>query len=146
MMTVERQLIDLAVKDIRVAFQERLLFIGRYDIKNGPPTYKSDTFIAMEAFDTKGDEYYKEIFAKYAKGKSSTLNEASFKRVLLKLHISYRKKTFSDWDTDDDGEISCDEFVSFYKCTLDKGQFRKVALKFMKLKEQFQRETSFREK
>lgn len=143
----DRKAIDVAVQEIKLAFSKRLFFLGKYEIKRGPPIHKSDTCIVVEAFDMKGDEYYKKIFDDNSNGERF-LSKASFREILSTRNLSqYRDirlldKAFTNQNSN--GDISRNGFVSFCKGALNQGKYRTVALKFMKVEEQFRRETNFR--
>jgi Ca2+-binding EF-hand superfamily protein len=72
----------------------------------------------VEAFDMKGDEFYKKIFEDNSKG-NPTLSKTSFRELLINQNISEGcddeafERAFAAYDQDNDEEISCAEFVSF---------------------------------
>lgn len=70
------------------------------------------------------------------------LSKASFKEFLRHQNRNQGPddKMFDTYDHNNDGEISCDDFVGFCKDTLNQGKYRRVALKFMKNEDQFQKE------
>jgi hypothetical protein len=53
-----RSVIDNATSRIRAALEERILFMGRFELVKGPPFHQSGTSVVLKAFDRKAvDEY-----------------------------------------------------------------------------------------
>ncbi|CAJ1935074.1 unnamed protein product [Cylindrotheca closterium] len=133
---------SVAPRNIQKVFEERLFFLGRYDIEKGPPIHQSATCVVVKAKDAKMVEYFQEKYKAY-EGKE--LNEETFTDILSKMElIPHDDKNinhlFKRADVDKTGLISKKEFVDF--CMAEIGG--NVVLKFMRNKDQFRREVDCR--
>ena len=146
---------DYAIPEIKVAIQERLLFLGRYDFVKGPPLHKSATCVVLKAYDEKAEDDYRKMFIDFAKEKGLKTSNISlfkddFKSLLKELGVDMKiellDETFAKWDKDNDRMICEQEFVDFCKTDIDKGRRNEVAIKLMLNKDQYLREISSREK
>lgn len=141
-----RRAVEVAKEAIRNAFIERLYFMGRYDIKKGPPIHKSDTCIVVEAVDVKAEIYYEKIFDEQ-RNQEANINKVSFLEILNQRKLLQGfddkkfEKTFKDYNEKGGGKISKNEFVNICKDIIS---HRKVAIKFMANKDQFLREIILR--
>jgi serine/threonine protein kinase len=142
--------LKFAKSRIRETFEERLLFLGRYDLAKGPQIHKSTTCIVVKAEDYKMNQYYESKFVKHKSGASSALNMESFCRALQDIMLVSKdldendmkmaKQYFARADVDRNNAVNKEEFVSF--CLDEFG--RTVALKFMRKRDQFHRELEAR--
>ena len=163
-----RSLQDVAHKDIKDVIAVRTLFMGQYRFAMGPSLHKSDTAEVKQAFDRDANIRYQKIYADavsntrtakerppvYARAVSNTstakegLSFDDFKKLLnLVPEVRDWKKTdkdekevFDHLDADKNGMISEDEWVHHCMGYEEDGEGRKVAIKFMGNKEQFQKE------
>ncbi|KAL3938522.1 MAG: hypothetical protein SGBAC_006589 [Bacillariaceae sp.] len=138
-----RLALKFAKVHIRSVFEERLLFLGRYDLAAGPPIHKSATCIVVKAEDTKMSQYYDAEFEKYSRGGENPdeLSREQFQEALKDLLVvSNDSEIVQDYvarvDIDNDGSISRSEFVQF--CLQEFG--RTIVLKFMRREDQYLRE------
>ncbi|CAJ1939037.1 unnamed protein product [Cylindrotheca closterium] len=139
-----RLAMKFAKSHIRSVFEERLLFLGRYDLASGPPIHKSATCIVVKAEDTKMSQYYGAEFDKYSGGDDDNPDELSreqFQEALKDLLVvSNDSEIIQDYvtrvDVDNDGSISRPEFVHF--CLEEFG--KTIVLKFMRRQDQYLRE------
>jgi hypothetical protein len=143
----------VAVPPIKNALQDKLLFMGRYELVIGPSIHKSATCIVKKAVDFKAEIDYRKDFQKhvykYNEGKAF-ICRIDFKKVIRDMGLHFDGDLFDEkfdelWDVDKGNNISEDEFVKFAVNELDHGEPRKVALKFMKQEDQFERELDSRE-
>ncbi|CAJ1935161.1 unnamed protein product [Cylindrotheca closterium] len=133
---------SVAPRHIQKVFEERLFFLGRYDIEKGPPIHQSATCVVVKATDAKMMEYFEEKYKSY-EGKE--VGKDAFKAILGKVElIPHDDKNinhlFQRADVDKNGIISKKEFVEF--CLDEIGC--NVVLKFMRNKDQFHREVDRR--
>jgi serine/threonine protein kinase len=143
-----RTAMNQAVPDIKSALQARLLFLGQYQLVPGQPIHKSATCTVKKAFDERADFEYKAMFKKFCSD-DDKISKEGFKAVIEKLGgMSLDDKLFEEKfraaDTDESNSVTEDEFVKFCRLELDKGQKREVVFKFMKNKDQFERELAAR--
>lgn len=141
-----RLALKFAKSHIRQVFQERLLFLGRYDLSKGPPIHKSATCVVVKAEDYKMKQYYESVFNQFKSASSGDLNLDSFCKVLQTMVLLSRdldghemkvaRQYFARVDVDKSGAVTKEEFVFF--CLEELGQT--LALKFMRNKDQFRRE------
>ncbi|KAL3942175.1 MAG: hypothetical protein SGBAC_003600 [Bacillariaceae sp.] len=140
-----RVALKFAKSSIRETFEERLLFLGRYDLAQGPPIHKSSTCLVLKAEDYKMHEWYGSIFDKHAAHTNSQLRIPGFFKTVLDLMLVSREdrdglrmagKYFARANIDKNEFIDRNEFIAF--CQEELG--RNVALKFMRKEDQFQRE------
>ena len=149
-----RLALESATKDIKAALEERLLFLGRFELDKGPPLHKTPTSLVIKAIDRRAQDEYREAFAMALKEEESPnengefIGEKGFKFLLTKLGVPEEsfKDHFEKWDLDRDKKISVEECIELFKSERDNGRPREVVLKFMRNKEQFQREVDFRKK
>ncbi|CAJ1966601.1 unnamed protein product [Cylindrotheca closterium] len=142
-----RVALKFATSSIRETFEERLLFLGRYDLAQGPPIHKSSTCLVLKAEDYKMHQYYGSIFDKHGTHATSMLRIEGFFAAIRDLMLVSREDVnqdglrmaatyFARADIDKTGAIDRNEFIAF--CQEQLG--RNVALKFMRKDDQFQRE------
>jgi len=145
-----RQAIDVSIKSLKEAFSGRLSFLGRYELEKGPPIHMSATCVVIKAQDAKMEDFYEGEFNEYTENGDSVMSKSKFKVALQALDLISDKKDemngkvvdqfFAKADIDNSDEISKKEFVKF--CLDEFG--RNVALKFMRKKDQVQRELDLR--
>ncbi|CAJ1956947.1 unnamed protein product [Cylindrotheca closterium] len=133
---------SVAPRHIRTVFEERLFFLGRYNIEKGPPIHQSATCVVVKAKDAKMVEYFQEKYKTYEGDK---VDEKGFKEILRKIElIPHDDKNinclFERADVDKTKLISEEEFVNF--CLAEIGG--DVVLKLMRNKNQFRREIDCR--
>ncbi|CAK4699725.1 hypothetical protein AeMF1_006957 [Aphanomyces euteiches] len=137
------------------SFLERLsYFLNRYEIFEGPPTHVSATAVVVLAYD---HGICKQVFNEYANedgtlsldgfvkcnetlGRLNTHRKASQKKYESEYHLW--EKEFELWDTDNDDTISEDEFERY--CLQHFGGKIKVAMKFMRNVDEYEREIATR--
>merc|ERR1712238_86762 len=144
-----RSAFDYAIPEIKVAIQERLLFLGRYEFVKGPPLHESATCVVLKAYDEKAEDDYRKMFKDFAKKKglkpsnTSLFKEDFISLLLEELGVDIEKKlldeTFAKWDKDKDRKICEQEFVDYCKMDIDKGRRNEVAIKLMSNKDQYLR-------
>jgi len=141
-----RTAIEVAVPEIKIAMQKRLLFLGRYDIVKGPPIHKSATSVILKAYDAIARDEYE---LKYHTMKEhNVFTRDHLKKVLIEYGMRVDDKLLDDmmkkYDIDSDKKLSEDEFVNFCTEELDGGHKRTIVLKFFSNKTQFDREVDSR--
>jgi hypothetical protein len=137
---------------IRDYLNSILFFLGRYDIFPGPPVYQSATAIVVYAYD---HGVYNAVFDNHLNQLKSELDDAS-KNVLnqeefidlvftfmnlegdISDHEDDLKKDFESIDKDKSDGVSSKEFYDY--CCRKHGPTMKVVLKFMKNKDEYDRE------
>ncbi|CAJ1956573.1 unnamed protein product, partial [Cylindrotheca closterium] len=139
----ERTAKSVASKHIQEVFEDRLFFLGRYDIARGPPIHQSATCVVVKATDAKMREYFE---AEYKPYEGREVDEELFQEILGKLKLIPHDKEnikglFQRADVDRTKKISKEEFVDF--CLAEIGG--NVVLKLMQNKDQFCREVERRE-
>jgi len=144
-----REAMKFAPPRIKIAIQKHLFFLGRYELAEGEPIYKSATCVVIRAKDAKMEDNYRKIFKKHEK--DSFLDFETFGEALQSLMIIYDeldeqdkpllKQHFKLTDTTKREKISENEFIGF--CMKEGGC--DVALKLMKNKDEYKRELSIRE-
>jgi Ca2+-binding EF-hand superfamily protein len=178
-----RVAIDSATKNIRAALEKRILFLGRFELVEGPVLHKSPTSVVIKATDRGAEDECRKAFKDVLKKEEppndqrSSVGKVGFKSLLQKLGIRSEEKSLNDqhssvgkvgfksllqklgirseekslteelfekWDSDNDGRISEEECVKMCKSVRDNGRPREVVLKFMRNREQFQREIESR--
>ena len=141
-----RAAIDVAVEDIRVVMEKRLLFLGRYELFEGPPIHRSATSVVMKAIDRRREETYKKHFEKSLDGGS--MGETLLRRAMEELGfcVSFDGWTalFNKWDLDGTSVIAEEEFVKLRVHELDGDRPGEVVFKFMSDESQFHREIRHR--
>ncbi|GMI29200.1 hypothetical protein TrRE_jg7700, partial [Triparma retinervis] len=145
-----REAIDLAVPEIKKALQSRLLFLGRYELFKDHAIHKSATCVVMKAYDEHAEEDYREQFKKFADSSTNRITKDDFQSTLLTLGVTLDATLFDEkfahWDADHSNTITEDEYIKFCKEQLDNNQRHEVVFKFMKNKDQFDREIDARKK
>ena len=142
-----REAISLCHASVRAEFERRIYFYGRYELQEGPAIHCSATALVIFTDDHGAVGEYERIF-KNAAGEGY-LNQSAFKSAaaIAGVAVDDDATLFQRADTDDNKTISRDEFVRFC-CRVLHGsasdKTRRVVIKFMSDKEQFERERSFR--
>eukprot|EP00526_Cylindrotheca_closterium_P028855 CAMPEP_0113648916 /NCGR_PEP_ID=MMETSP0017_2-20120614/25974_1 /TAXON_ID=2856 /ORGANISM="Cylindrotheca closterium" /LENGTH=1210 /DNA_ID=CAMNT_0000561221 /DNA_START=228 /DNA_END=3860 /DNA_ORIENTATION=- /assembly_acc=CAM_ASM_000147 len=124
-------------------FEERLLFLGRYEFASCPLIRKSPASIVIKARDTKMTKYYESEFDKYRTDESANeLTREQFANALrdMKMVQNDSSTEIQEYIARMDSSISREEFIQF--CLEKFGQM--VALKFMRKKGQYLRELNRR--
>eukprot|EP00957_Ditylum_brightwellii_P093530 7122165-Ditylum_brightwellii.AAC.1 len=75
---------EVATPEIKLALQERLLFLSRYKLVKGPPIHKSATCVVIKAYDERSNTLYAHVFKECANG-SQTIDKEVLKTYLRKL-------------------------------------------------------------
>ena len=155
-----RAAVDVASKPIRKVIESVIFFCGQYSIHHGPPLHMSATAVVVFADDFRVDAIYEKAFNEVVKTTGGTMDQHAFKKALEALSVqgfggaaellaaAVAKNdglvgNFKHCDKDNDGSIEMDEFLEY--CGNMMGRSRRVAIKFMKNKEQYEREQSMRE-
>ena len=147
---------------VRKALMERVLFLGRYDLDDGPPIYRSESCVVRRAIDRRSDLHYRSVFFSAIRASSSFatfdsketevrsnlfLSKTAFISYLETRGFSEDRSTeaFRRWSSDIEGHISCDEFISACRDNLDGGKKdRVVAIKLGRDRVKFEREKEVR--
>ncbi|RHY30168.1 hypothetical protein DYB32_007384 [Aphanomyces invadans] len=127
-------------------------FCGRYDIFDGPPIHVSATAVVVHAYD---HGICMQVFDEFAEDNgqltedgfvacSQTLGRLSTDRnaTHMKREADSWKKEFELWDKDGNREMSAEEFLRY--CGQYFGGKLKVAMKFMRHKDEYDREVRAR--
>ncbi|KAF0716743.1 Aste57867_2689 [Aphanomyces stellatus] len=147
-----REVIQITDAITRQYFYDRLFYCGRYQIFEGPPVHVSSTAVVVMAYD---HGICTQVFQEHANS-AGHLNEVGFVACseILGRVVSKNKKDkkvekekwqaeFQLWDKDTNGMLSEDEFLRY--CAQHFGGKIKVAMKFMKNADEYQRENQNRE-
>ncbi|KAF0719461.1 Aste57867_1023 [Aphanomyces stellatus] len=149
----DREVIQITDASTRKYFYDHLFYCGRYEIFDGPPVHVSNTAVVVMAYD---HGICVQLYHKYKNG--STLDVNGFiecnkvlGREVSKFGTKKDKKRegekwnaeFQLWDKDSNGSLSEDEFLRY--CAQYCGKKLKVAMKFMKNSDEYQREIDNRE-
>jgi len=145
-----RSVQDVAHENIKDAILARSLFMGQYRLANGPSLHNSDTAEVKQAFDRNAQIQYRKIYEEFIleiNGAKEGLSLDDFNKLLNTVpEVRDRKKLDKDGnevlhnlDADKNGMIDEDEWVDYCMGNEDDGEGRKVAIKFMKNKEQFEK-------
>ncbi|KAF0687423.1 hypothetical protein As57867_020767, partial [Aphanomyces stellatus] len=149
-----REVIQITDASSRKYLNDQLFYCGRYEIFDGPPVHVSNTAVVVMAYD---HGICTQLFQQNQSGHGS-LDVNGFincnkvlGRVVMKSGTKKDKKLESDmwqsefhlWDKDLDGSLSEDEFLRY--CAQYCGKKLKVAMKFMKNGDEYQREIYNRE-
>ncbi|KAF0683085.1 Aste57867_24865 [Aphanomyces stellatus] len=132
-----------------------LFFCGRYDIFDGPPVHVSATAVVVTAFD---HGICSQVFQEHADSSTNALDRPEFfacSRILGRLSTERNvannahkrdselwKAEFDLWDKDGNGQMSEDEFMRY--CSQHFGGKLKVAMKFMRNEDEYDREVKAR--
>ena len=145
-----RRAVDVAIPPVQRALQKRLLFLDRFKLAAGPPIHRSATCVVMKAADMLAEEEYRQRFrdaVEATEGKAAdAIDQDGLRAILKELGVGGSDddrlfaKRWERWDADCNGAISEAEFVALCKRELDNNQCRQLVFKFMKEKDQFQRE------
>ena len=148
-----RRVIDIAQKDIAEVLQEKIFFLGRYDISPGTVVHHSSTSCVVEAIDSKAGNDYRKLFQEIAKHKknfrTAEVTKETIKTAIGRLGLDQDDDIFKHhikfWDVDQSGDIDEGEFEKFCK-RLNNDRPRKVNIKFMLNEVEFEREVEARNK
>ncbi|KAF0696832.1 Aste57867_12433 [Aphanomyces stellatus] len=153
-----REVIQITDQETRKYLYDLLFFCGRYQIFGGPPVHVSNTAVVVMAYD---HGICEQVFDNHAQEKDGLkfLNEKDFVKcseILGRLnadqtsnqkkqrHSDLWKKEFQLWDKDNSGSMEKDEFLRY--CAQYFGGKLKVAMKFMRNKEEYDREHLMRKR
>ncbi|GMI34404.1 hypothetical protein TrCOL_g12806 [Triparma columacea] len=104
----------------------------------------------MKAYDDHAEDDYRKQFKKFADSSTNRITKEDFHSTLLTLGVALDATLFEEkfaiWDADHSNTITEDEYLKFCKEQLDNNQRHEVVFKFMKNKDQFDREIDAREK
>ncbi|KAF0700907.1 Aste57867_8593 [Aphanomyces stellatus] len=146
-----REVIQITDECTRKYLTDRLFYCGRYDIFQGPPVHVSNTAVVVMAYD---HGICAQIFQEN-KNTNGDLDEVGFIKcndilgrvVKSKGNQKCQKKTwqaeFCLWDKDGSGSISEEEYLHY--CRQYFGGKLKVAMKFMRNYDEYNREIKARE-
>ena len=147
----------------RAIMRNTLYFCGRFDIEKGPPVHRSATSIVVIAKDFDVVKDYRSVFAYITEDDSTFagLKKEGIKQALHRLdEIGYYKAfeilseaELQDKDTSRSRDSIFDHFGSSCKteedfverCKVAFGEYRKVAIKFMKDEAQCSKEMNMRQ-
>jgi hypothetical protein len=141
--------LEAATMRIKDAIKERMLFMGRYKIQPGMPLHKSATSIVVLAEDMKAEDDYRKEFKELTKNWiEKEIKENDFQEILKKIGQGWEKEMavekFREFDVNDDKVMDENEWVKFCVSVLDKNFPRRVVLKFMAERDQWEREIKSR--
>jgi serine/threonine protein kinase len=148
-----RSAIDNATSVIRCALEKRILFMGRFELVKGPPVHLSDTSVVLQAIDRQAVDEYGVQFDIVLKEQcnpphATDIDKDGLRKGLSRLGFETGDERFDSYfvqsDVNKDGRISRDEFVGICNTVVNNDRQGRVVLKFMKNKEQFQREVDSR--
>ncbi|KAF0720107.1 hypothetical protein As57867_000548, partial [Aphanomyces stellatus] len=152
----DREVIQITDGATRDLLYNLVYFCGRYQIFDGAPVHISSTAVVVLAYD---HGICSQLFHQHA-NESGELNEVGFvacSRVLGRLSVdqgsAIKKKQTDDtklwqrefelWDKDNSGQLSKDEFLRY--CRQYFGGKLKVAMKFMRNADEYEREITNRQ-
>ena len=136
---------DDACRDL---FKHFLYLCGRYEILPGPSIHRSATAVVIYAND---HDAYSEAFDEKVNIEESDMKFDQFLKSMSTLQgqdnnesmITFFRQEFDRWNSDKSGFLKREEFIRL--CQSLFGATKKVVIKFMKVKEQYEREISVRE-
>ncbi|KAF0694397.1 Aste57867_14737 [Aphanomyces stellatus] len=147
-----REVIQITDASLRKYFYDRLYYCGRYQMFQGPPMHVSDTSVVVLAYD---HGICTQVFEEH-KNSNGYLDMAGFvicNEILGRVASKFKKDKKRDkeiwqgefilWDKDGNGMLSEDEFLRF--CEQHFGGKIKVAMKFMKSADEYDREIGNRQ-
>ena len=156
-----RAAVDVASEPIRKVIESYLFFCGQYSIHQGPPLHMSATAVVVFADDFRVDSIYEKVYNEVVNSTTGgTMKQTAFEMALRALNkqgfggaaellaaADDAKNDgllchFKHCDKNHDGSIEKDEFLDY--CGNMLGRSRRVAIKFMKNKDQYDREKSMR--
>ncbi|KAF0691110.1 Aste57867_17608 [Aphanomyces stellatus] len=117
-------------------FNDQLFFCGRYEIYDGPPIYVSSTAVVVNAFD---HGMFKHLFDQF--GIDGSLYEDGFNKCTTTLGQN-KSTEFELCDKNRNGALTEAEFMRF--CEHTYGGKIKVAVKFMRNRDEYKRELDMR--
>ncbi|KAF0692766.1 Aste57867_16176 [Aphanomyces stellatus] len=149
-----REVIHITDPCTRQYFYDRLYFCGRYEIFEGPPIHISNTAVVVMAYD---HGVCNQVFQDKSSDAgldekgfiacNEILGRAGWKIQNKKQHKKLEKEEwhaeFRLWDKDENGLFSKDEFQRY--CKQQFGSKLQVAIKFMKNRDEYNRERNSRE-
>ena len=155
-----RAAVDVASKPMRKVIESVIFFCGQYSIRHGPPVHMSATAVVVFADDFRLDTVYEKAYNDVVGTTEGSMDLTAFEKALRALSVQgFGGATellaaadakndglvghFNHCDKDNDGSIVKDEFLEY--CGNMMGRSRRVAIKFMKNKDQYKREQSMRE-
>jgi len=156
-----RTTLSLALGVYREEFERRLFFFGRYQLRPGPPAYRTQTSYVVFADDVKAHASYEAAFCRRLEPDEVALSLEAFtwacEDVGLVLTDAIKssmgpdedgKFAATEFDPNGDGQVNLAEFVSFCCLRLhgsSTNKARRVVLKMMSQKDQFLNEKNNRE-
>ncbi|KAF0683302.1 Aste57867_24642 [Aphanomyces stellatus] len=142
-----REVIQITDASTRKYFNDRLFFCGRYEIFQGPPVHVSNTAVVVMAYDygicAQVFEQHKNVNGELGVSDFIKCNKV-LGRVGSKIEYDQNLNDgkwaaeFCLWDKDSNGSLSEDEFLRY--CAQYCGKKLKVAMKFMKNADEYDRE------
>ncbi|GMI02499.1 hypothetical protein TrST_g7336, partial [Triparma strigata] len=116
----------------------------------GPPIHKSATSVVIFADDIKAIDDYRKTFQKITEGLEDAVlyKGEQFLKSMNDLGIGFDQviadDKFDQFDVNGDGKMDEDEFCKFCRSSLDRDMERRVVIKFMVEREQWEREIKSR--
>ncbi|KAF0714668.1 hypothetical protein As57867_003749, partial [Aphanomyces stellatus] len=129
----------------RKYFNDELFFCGRYEMYDGPPIHVSSTAVVVHAFD---HGIFKQLFDHYAVNGSLRRDDFAACAPILgqkKSHVSAKEIVSSDFDIYDKNTSGLLTEVEFnHYCEQKFGSKLRVAMKFMRNRDEYNREIEMR--
>ena len=156
----DRSIMNITHKSIRKYVEDLIYFCGRYELRPGPPVHRSATALVMLATDHSAEEYYRSAFRTFlTSDRTKSISKLQFFVCLLNIEklglhhgLCLNPETTSGWEklsehfkacgAGSEENVSEDNFVA-YCCALY-GKTAKVIIKFMRNKDQYDREKNMR--
>ncbi|KAF0689927.1 Aste57867_18668 [Aphanomyces stellatus] len=152
-----RDVLEITDAATRKFFNDRLFFCGRYELFEGPPVHVSSTSVVAFAYD---HDIFNHVFDEYADCKTGEMRQEGFVKCNQALgrwsternsadkqnarDVDLWRREFRTWDKDNSDQMCKDEFFRY--CAQHFGRKFKVALKFMRNEDEYQRETHIRKR
>ncbi|KAF0717419.1 Aste57867_2301 [Aphanomyces stellatus] len=139
-----RSILHATDADTRQVLKDLLFFCARYEILDGPPIHVSATTVVVNAYD---HGIFNQVFDMHANS-NGELNEDGFQRCSAQLYFGSTNATstveeFALLDKKNRGAITKVDFLQH--CDQRYGGRMKVAIKFMRKKDDYERELSTRQ-